>query len=62
MDAFNIEERKIHLKHEPREAIWDINGRTYGNFSCLGQETNRAGLLQVSNICWVNLYEYFYSH
>ena len=38
MDAFNIEKRKIHLKHEPRGNVLDINGWPYGNFSYLGQE------------------------
>ena len=44
MYAFNIEKRKIHLKYEPRGKIQDINGWIYGDFNCLGQEINRAGL------------------
>ena len=51
MDVFNIEKRKIHLKHEPRGKFLDINGWTSGNFSCLSQETNKAGILQVRYIC-----------
>ena len=40
--------------------FWDISGFTCGNFSYLGQEKNRAGLFQVSDICCETLHESFY--
>ena len=38
MDAFNIEKWKIHLNHEPRGKLWDINVGTSGNFRFLSQD------------------------
>ena len=55
--AFNIEKRKIYLKHEPRGNFRDIDGWTSGKFSFLGQETNRSGLPQFTDICWETLHE-----
>ena len=59
-DSFNIEKRKINLKHEHRGKVLDTNGRKSGNFCCLGQETNRSGLLQVREIYQETLHESFY--
>ena len=50
IDAFNIEKWKIHLKHEPRCKRLDINSSTSGDFSCLGLETDKEGLLQLREI------------
>ena len=61
-DIFNTEKREIHLKHEPRSTFWDVNGQTSGNLSCLGQESNRKGILQVRDICWNKLHESFSIH
>ena len=58
-DAFNIEKRKIHLKHKPRGRFWDISGWTSGNFSCLIQETDRAWLFQFREIFWETFHESF---
>ena len=44
----------------PRGDFKDINGWTSGNFSLRGQDTNRKGFLQVREICWETLHEYFY--
>ena len=44
MDTFNIEKRKIYLKHEIRGKFTDINSMTSGNFSILGQDTNMLGI------------------
>ena len=41
---------RIHLKQEPMVKLCDINGHTHGNFVCLGEETNRAGIFQVRDI------------
>ena len=61
-DAFNIERRKIHLNHKPRGKVWDISGWISGNFSCFGQDTNRSGLFQVTDILWETFHEDFYCH
>ena len=37
MDDFNIENRKIYLKHEPRGNFRDIYGYTSGDFMYLGK-------------------------
>ena len=58
-DAFNIEKHRIRLKHELRGKNWYINDWTSDNLSCLGQETNRAGLLQVREMFWETLHESF---
>ena len=57
---FNIEIRKIHMKHEPRGNFRFINDCTSMSFSCLGQETNSTGLLQVRYTYWETLCESFY--
>ena len=59
-DAFIIEKWTIHMNHEPREKFWDISGWTSGNFSCLGQKTNREGFFQVREICWNTSHESFF--
>ena len=41
-----LKKREIHFKHESRGKFRDISGWTYGDFSCLGQEIDRAGLFQ----------------
>ena len=61
-DDLNIKNGKIHMKHESREMFLDINGWTSVTFSLLGQEKNRAGFLQVRDICCDTLHEYFYFH
>ena len=50
------------MKHEPRGKSQDTSGWNSGNFSCLGQETNRAGILQFMDICWENLHKSFSCH
>ena len=50
------------MKHEPRGKFRDVNGWTSGNFICLGQEKNKAGLFQVRYICWDILHESFSCH
>ena len=58
-DAFNIEKRKIHLKHETRGKFRDINGCNSGKFSCLGQEKKKAGLLEFRENFWETLHDCF---
>ena len=58
-DAFNIKRRKINMKHEPSGWFQDISGWTSYNFSCRGQETNRAGLFYVRKVYWETFYESF---
>ena len=62
IDALYIEKREIHMKHEPREKFRDTNGCNSVNFSCLGQETNRAGFFQVREILWETLHNPFSCH
>ena len=62
MYDFNIEKREIHLKHESRGKFRDIIGWTSGDFSCLGQETDRAELFQYRKIFCKTFYESFSCH
>ena len=59
MDAFYIEKRKISLKLKARGGFRDISGWNFGNFSCLGQEKNRAGFFQVRDIFSETFHESF---
>ena len=60
--SFNVEKLKIHLKHKPRSKFQGISGWTSGNFSFLGQETNRSGLLYIRDIFCETSHESFSRH
>ena len=46
----------------PGANFWYISGWNYGDFSCLGNEIDRAGIFQFRDIFWGNFYESFYCH